>query len=204
MILDASAKLEATSDLRVCGDVSAAAGVTHAASAGVELSVFAGKGKSEELPNEFKLASSSQELFNQCFPFRRVSGNNSGSTNNDDPAKDGKDNTPNFDGKNGVRPSVSEVKYKNGDGINGASLWFNSNDNVAITPLSVGDKLAEIFLSEKLGDDVKCTLFDSFDKSQNPDGCANLANRLTPDLFPGFTITVGGDTTHLCIKCENL
>ncbi|KAF4946810.1 hypothetical protein FSARC_14108 [Fusarium sarcochroum] len=210
--LEATAAVEASSDLGVCDDPNAAAGATLSASAGVSFGIFGGLGKSDELPNEIVIAEVNQELFSKCFPFGQVDGGDDAGDGGDggaagrDIALDSSENVSNFDGNNGQRPSVGLVNYRNDDAAidNGASLWFNANDVVLLSPLSVGDRIADVSLNAGLNTAAKCTLFDSFDQTQGADGCGNLANPITPDLTPGAAPVAIDGKTHLCVRCEGL
>lgn len=202
--LQARAAVEATSELGVCGDPQAAAGASLSASAGVSFGIFGGLAKSSDLPNEITIAQANQELFNQCFPFGRVGGGDGGDGAGRDISLDEKDNTPNFDGNDGNRPSVGLVNYQNPNGQNGASLWFNSNDVVLLSPLSQGDIITSVTLNADVNAAARCTLFDSFDQAQGADGCGNLANPITPDLTPGSEPIVLDGKTHICARCEGL
>ncbi|KAM0543848.1 hypothetical protein ACHAPJ_012085 [Fusarium lateritium] len=211
--LDARAAIEASSDLGVCDDPNAAAGATLSANAGVSFGIFGGLGKAEELPNEIVIAEVNQELFSKCFPFGQVDGGDDpagpGAPEGDgaqgrDITKDSSENVSNFDGNDGKRPFVGRVNYANTDGNNGASLWFNANDVVLLSPLNEGDTIVDVSLMAEVNPAAKCTLFDSFDQAQGADGCGNLANPITPDLTPGAAPIAIDGKTHLCARCEGL
>ncbi|KAF4975443.1 hypothetical protein FZEAL_7763 [Fusarium zealandicum] len=203
--LEARAALEATTDLGVCGDPNAAAGVTLSANAGVSFGIFGGQGRSEELPNEITIAEITQELFSQCFPFAQVDeGDNTGGGGDRDISLDSRLNTPNFDGDDGNRPSVGTVNYQNVDSNNGVAFWFNANDVVLLSPLNEGDTIASVTLNADVNAAARCTLFDSFDQNQGADGCGNLANPIVPDLTPGSEPVVVDGKTHVCVQCQGL
>lgn len=158
---DLTASVEASTQ-GVCDDPTATSGATFSANIGAEIVVFGGSGKVEDLPNEFTVFETSQELFNKCFPF---GGGEKPADSSTEPAPvsspaDG------LNGNDGSAPKRGTLQMRNPEQT---VDWFyaDGNDGFKIESLQEGQTIGTLTLDDD-GAGSTCVVFQLDDDCTAP------------------------------------